>query len=258
MRPALPQWCGRRTEGQFVPSTPTGGARGSSLCIRTMFPQVRYHPPAHSSRDSSHTSGRLTNLSGLLRRCRTDIALISSTSSRSDPLSPKSNRFPLACPKPWTARPSSQPLTIFLSRISIHFLSPTFGPQRFCYVHMATSFPKVSLRMGVSSQLSRGELYVSGSMIPVITSCAGNSGVRACTILLFCSRQLHHQSWAIPGVFSRCGVYMNSPLLSRPIANSSQDFLALALASQLPARWEVPSQPPTSSHKPLLSSSTQM
>jgi hypothetical protein len=64
----------------------------------------------------------------------------------------------------------------------------------------------------------------------------GIPSVRACPIPLFNSRQLRRQSWVIPGIFSRCGVYMNSPLLLRPAASSTWDFLALVLASQLPTR----------------------
>ena len=161
------------------------------------------------------------------------------TSSRSDPLSARSNRFPLACPVPRTACPSPQQLTVFPFRVPIHFLSPTFGTQRFCYVQRATSFLNASLQMGVSLQLPTGTLYLSGNIIPVITPCVGNSSVRACTILFFDSRQLrHHQSCAIPRTFSRCCVYMNFPLPSRPFVISMWDSLALALTLQLPTRWK--------------------
>jgi hypothetical protein len=111
--------------------------------------------------------------------------------------------------------------------------------------------------MGVSSQLPRRAVYMSGSILLVVTPRGGNSSVRAGPILLFDSHQLRRQSWVIPGIFSRCGVYMNSPLLPGPSISSTWDFLAPVLASQLPTRREDLSQSSTSLHKPLPSSSTQ-
>ena len=181
------------------------------------------------------------------------------TSSRSDPLSPRSNHFPLAFPTPGTGYPSPRPPTVFPFRpVSMEFISMMFGAQRLCYKHRVTSFPNVSLRMGVSSQLPRRAVYMSGGNIPVVMPFVGDSGIRARAILLFSSLQPRHQSWAIPRIFSRCCVCMNFPPLIRPIVGSMRDSPALVLASQLPTRWKEPSQPSTSSHEPLPSSSTRV
>ena len=77
-------------------------------------------------------------------------------------------------------------------------------------------------------------------ILPVITPQLGNSSIKAGQILLSNSRQPHHRSWVILGIFSRCCVYTNPPLPSGPAVSSTWGFLALAPMPQPPTNWGVP------------------
>ena len=184
---------------------------------------------------------------------------MASISSRLDPLSPKFvHSISLHFPEP-RSNPSPQLLTVFPFRVEINsFASSTFKTQNSCWMEWAVvPFPTASLRMGVSSRLPRGAVYRSGSMLPVVTPRGRNSSVGACSIL-FNSHQLHRQSWAVPMIVSRCGVYTNSPLPPRPTSLRAWDSPALVLASQLPTSQRISSQSSTSLHNPLSSSSIRI
>ena len=181
------------------------------------FPQVHHHPLAHSSRRKTHTSGWMTNLSGS-SRCGT--VGMASTSSRLDPLSPRfGHLISLPCPMPGSG-PSPQPLIVFPFFVAIQFASSTFKTRNSCWMKRTSiPIPIASLRMEVSSQLLSGAVYISGSMLPVVTPGGENSGVITLTILS--SRPLRRQSWVVPWILSRCCVYMNPPLPPRPIMSNS-------------------------------------
>jgi len=158
--------------------------------------------------------------------------------------------------------PFPQPLIDFLSQLVVSFASWTSGTRSAYWrvTSLVTSIPTPSLPTGASLSVVHDHLSGSGNMVPAVIPCGGRCQARASLHLsIFDSLQLRHQSWVLPRVSFKCGVWM-APLLlpTLSVTNHSVLFLTAAPMWQ-PATGVAPlSLSPTSFHKPLPSSSIRV
>jgi hypothetical protein len=256
--PTLSHWCGRRMDGRFVPSI--RGTGGPSLCIHTMPPQARHHPQAHSSQEMTHTSGRtygsfrvMTTVRGGYPENNTiDVFKVESTLTKIESFTfPPSLRSEakITSFSPDTHHISisdGNTLQIFdirnqerLLAETGNFLSHCFSPSGYCFA--------ASQESGVHVWVYDDDRVRPVEGIPV-------SGLVQFSPSILTGRR---QSWVIPGILSRCGVWMNPLILPRAIVSITWDFLALAPMPRLPTRREL-SRSSTSLHKPPSSPSTRV